>query len=61
MPMTQNAMMAGNKKRYGTVRSFTQIPISGRLRMTSMTLPTHIEAIRPQNREGFDVITVGPG
>src|SRR5664279_73764 len=37
------------------------MPISGRLRMTSIALPTHIDAISPQNRPGLDVITCGPG
>ena len=41
--------------------SLTQMPISGRLMMTSMTLPMNMLAIRPQNRSGFSVITPGPG
>jgi hypothetical protein len=31
-----------------------KIPISGRLRMTSIALPTHIEAMRPQNSSGSE-------
>ena len=37
------------------------MPISGRFRTTSIALPTHIEAIRPQNSCGLLVITCGPG
>ena len=37
------------------------MPISGRFRITSIRLPTHIEAIRPQNSCGLLVITCGPG
>jgi len=43
------------------VSNFTHSPTSGRLRISSIRLPTHIEAIRPQNRVGFFVITSGPG
>src|SRR5436190_7812280 len=59
--MQQNNRMAGARKRYGTVSSFTHMPIIGRLMMTSMKLPIHIEAIMPQNRSGFLVMTSGPG
>ena len=41
--------------------SFTHMPIIGRLMTTSMRLPIHIEAIMPQNRSGFLVMTSGPG
>ena len=37
------------------------MPTSGRLMTTSIRLPTHIEAIMPQNRSGALVITCGPG
>ena len=37
------------------------MPISGRLRTTSIRLPTHIEAIIPQKSCGRSVITCGPG
>ncbi len=37
------------------------MPIIGRLRTTSIRLPTHIDAIRPQNNPGLLVITCGPG
>ena len=37
------------------------MPISGRFRITSIKLPIHIEAIRPQNSVGLVVITCGPG
>ena len=60
-PMQQNAMMAGNRKRYGTVSSLIQMPISGRFSMISIRLPTHMLAIRPQNSCGLLVITCGPG
>ena len=43
------------------VSIFTHIPISGRLSSTSIRLPTHIETIRPQNRAGSSVTTLGPG
>src|SRR6476661_4715940 len=59
--MQQNKVIAGNRKRYGTVSSLIQIPISGRFRITSIALPTHIDAINPQNSCGLLVITCGPG
>ena len=37
------------------------MPISGRLMMSSIRLPTHIDAIMPQNRFAFLVMTCGPG
>ena len=37
------------------------MPISGRLRTTSIRLPIHIETIIPQNSSGCSVITDGPG
>src|SRR4051812_15957329 len=37
------------------------MPINGRFRMISIRLPTHIDAIRPQNNWGLLVITCGPG
>ena len=37
------------------------MPISGRLRTTSIRLPIHIEATRPQNNSGLWVSTWGPG
>ena len=37
------------------------MPINGRLRMTSMMLPIHIEVTIPQNSAGCSVITDGPG
>ncbi|MNC86959.1 hypothetical protein D3C83_26500 [compost metagenome] len=60
-PMQQNMRIAGKRTRYGIDRSFTQIPTSGRLRITSMRLPIHIDTTRPQKRPGFCVITCGPG
>ncbi len=54
-------MIAGNSRRYGTSSSFTHSPISGRLSTTSMRLPIHMLATRPQNRSGRSVITSGPG
>src|SRR6476659_315096 len=59
--MQQNSVIAGNRKRYGTVNSLIQMPIRGRFRITSIALPTHIEAIRPQKSCGLLVITCGPG
>ena len=59
--MQQNSVMAGNKKRYGTVSSLIQMPISGRFKTTNMALPTHMDAIKPQNNCGLLVITCGPG
>ena len=43
------------------VSIFTHIPIRGRFSSTSIRLPTHIETIRPQNRAGSSVTTLGPG
>ncbi|MNY53873.1 hypothetical protein D3C86_1896720 [compost metagenome] len=37
------------------------MPISGRLRMTSSRLPSHIETMRPQNSCGWSPIMRGPG
>ena len=37
------------------------MPTSGRLMTSNIRLPIHIEAIMPQNRLGFLVITPGPG
>ena len=37
------------------------MPTSGRLMITSMKLPIHIEAMMPQNSLGCSVITCGPG
>ena len=37
------------------------MPMSGRFKITSMALPIHIEAIRPQNSSGLLVMTCGPG
>ena len=37
------------------------MPIIGRLMITSIRLPIHIEATRPQNRSGLLVITAEPG
>ncbi len=37
------------------------MPISGRFRITSIRLPIHIDAIRPQKSVGLLVITCGPG
>src|SRR5512139_2885659 len=59
--MAQNSRIAGARKRYGTVRSFTHMPIIGRLMMTSIRLTIHIETIMPQNRSGLLVISSGPG
>src|SRR3954468_16929778 len=53
--------MDGNSQRYGTVSSLIQMPIIGRFRITSIALPIHIEAIRPQNSCGLLVMTCGPG
>src|SRR5262245_24154539 len=61
MPIAENAMIAGNRSRYGTFRSFTQSPIIGRLRITRSALPIHMLAMRPQNSSGRVVITSGPG
>jgi hypothetical protein len=36
-------------------------PIRGRFKITSITLPIHIEAMMPQNRTGWLVATCGPG
>src|SRR5438105_1794676 len=59
--MQQKSVIAGNRKRYGTVSSLIQMPIIGRFRITSIALPTHIEAMRPQKSCGLLVITCGPG
>ena len=43
------------------VSIFTQMPISGRFRSTSIRFPTHIETMRPQNSAGSSLMTFGPG
>ena len=53
--------MAGNSRRYGTDNSLIHMPIKGRFKITSIKLPIHIEAIKPQNNSGLLVITWGPG
>jgi hypothetical protein len=53
--------MAGEEKWYGTAIIFTHSPISGRLRISSITLPIHIDTTMPQNSAGCSVITDGPG
>jgi hypothetical protein len=57
MPMEQKITMDGNIRRYGTRKSRTQIPTSGRLMMISIRLPIHIEAIMPHTRSGCFCIT----
>ena len=59
--MQQKITIIGNRCRYGTRNSRTHTPTSGRLMMTSIRLPSHIEAIMPQNSSGCLVITCGPG
>src|SRR3979409_1398223 len=59
--MQQNNKMDGCSSRYGAERSFPPIPINGKLRITSMALPTHMLAITPQNRSGRWIISCGPG
>ncbi len=60
-PMQQNTKIAGNSSRYGTASSRTHSPTSGRFSTSSIKLPSHIEAIRPQNSSGRSVMTCGPG
>ena len=60
-PMVQHKTIIGYSRRYGTLSSLTHRPISGRLRITSMTLPIHMDAIRPQNSSGVLVMICGPG
>ena len=45
---------------YGIVSILTHTPMRGRFSITSRTLPTHIEAMRPQTSAGCSVITSGP-
>ena len=61
MPIAQKTTIDGNIRRYGTRNSRTQIPTSGRLMISSIRLPTHIEAIMPQTSSGCFCITCGPG
>ena len=55
--MAQKITMHGNIRRYGTRKSLTQIPTSGRLMISSIRLPTHIEAIMPHTSSGCFCIT----
>ncbi len=59
--MHAKATIAGKRTLYGIVSSFTQMPISGRLSITSIRFPIHIETMRPQNSAGSSMITFGPG
>ena len=59
--MHAKATMAGKRMLYGTVSSFTQIRINGRLSMIRITFPIQNETMRPQNRAGSSLITLGPG
>src|SRR5215467_3804898 len=60
-PMMTNTRINGASSGYGTLRSFTHSPISGRLRTRSMMLPMYMEAIKPQNTSGFSATSKGPG
>src|SRR5215510_9742747 len=51
----------GEQRRYGTLSMLTHTPTSGRLSTTSIRLPIHMLAIRPQNSSGRCAITSGPG
>ena len=59
--MQQKIRIIGNSRRYGTRSRRTHRPTSGRLMMSSIRLPIHIEAIMPQNSSGCLVMTCGPG
>src|SRR5262245_1660227 len=59
--MAQMTTMIGNNTRYGTLNNRTQMPMSGRLMTSNMALPTHIDAMMPQNSSGWLTITRGPG
>src|SRR5262252_2500236 len=41
--------------------TLTNKPISGRLRASSIRLPTHVEAMKPQNTSGCSATSCGPG
>src|SRR5690606_8690180 len=41
--------------------SRAEMPTGGRLRITSIAFPIHMDATRPQNSSGLEVITWGPG
>src|SRR6185437_3527794 len=53
--------MIGYITGYGTRSRFTKRPTSGRLRISKITLPTYIEAMKPQKRRGSCWIRSGPG
>src|SRR6185503_5004892 len=60
-PRIEHTRIAGYSTGYGTRRRFTKRPTSGRFKIKRMTLPTYIEAMKPQKSLGSFLISSGPG
>jgi hypothetical protein len=60
-PRIEHTRMIGYRNGYGTRSRFTNSPTRGRLRMSRITLPTYIEAMKPQNSLGLSWMRSGPG
>src|SRR5712692_3422067 len=60
-PRMQHTRIDGYSTGYGTRSRFTNRPTSGRFRINKITLPTYIEAMKPQKRFGSLLISNGPG
>src|SRR4051812_11776023 len=59
--MTQNIMISGYRYAYGMRRRGTNSPTNGRVSASSITLPTYIQATKPQNPSGWSFTNDGPG
>ena len=59
--MSVNRTMNGRRIPYGIRRMLAHRPTSGRLRMSSMTFPTYIDATTPQKKSGCSIARSGPG
>src|SRR5438552_23311 len=53
--------MSGNRMPYGTRKSCTHSPMSGKLSTSSIAFPTYMLAITPQKISGCSLMRSGPG
>src|SRR5713101_9780126 len=60
-PRIEQTSTIGYSTGYGTRSRFTKRPTRGRLRINRITLPTYIEAMKPQKSRGSCWISSGPG
>src|SRR3569832_2218299 len=61
VPMQQKNRIDGNSTLYGILKPDSQKRTSGTCSTTRNTLPTHMDATRPQKRSGWPAIMFGPG